>query len=164
MNDRPGIRVRPPLRALLAIPLLAYAGGCATTPGPAADALPGCYYFEQDAAAQALQLPWGVRLTADSLTGWPAIQQRPDVRRAVTLTGTDATATYPFGYWRPLAGDSVEIGYPAGGGLLLRLAIEADGLAGTARPVGDVVAQPGIVEDAALQRVRLTRARCPDER
>jgi hypothetical protein len=97
MNDRPETRVRAPLRILLAAPLLAYAASCATTPGPAAEALTGCYYFEQDATAQALRLPWGVRLLADSLSGWPAIQQRPDVRRAVTLTGTASTAAYPFG-------------------------------------------------------------------
>jgi hypothetical protein len=135
---------------------------CVTTPGLAPVDEPGCYYFERNAAAQALHLPWGVRLLPDTLEGWPAIQQQPGVRRAVTLVGHEQAAAYPFGYWRPLGRDSMEIGYPAGGGLVLHLAVEPMRLSGTAREVGDAVA-PGARPPGGSPAgvVSLIRAQCP---
>ncbi|HSJ06382.1 MAG TPA: hypothetical protein VK936_06760 [Longimicrobiales bacterium] len=153
-----------PLAALLGAVVLGLAPACATTPENGEADRTGCWYFERDAAAEALRLPWGVRLTPDSLTGWPALERLPGVRRATTLAGPGDEAGHPFGYWRPLAGDSrtpdsLEIGYPAGGGLVLRLHGGTDRVAGTASPVGDAVA-PGAAAPQ-VRRVALTRARCP---
>jgi hypothetical protein len=147
-------RLPPALSVLLAT-------ACVSTPDVAPADRAGCYYFERDAAADALALPWGVRLLTDSLQGWPAIQQLPGVRQAETLVHYDARAGYPFGYWRPLAADSIEIGYPAGGGLLLRLHADAARLAGTARPVGDVMPAPGAGAARTATAVSLVRASCP---
>jgi hypothetical protein len=149
--------------ALLAAAIMS---ACATTPESVNLDIAGCWYFERDAAAEALRLPWGVRLLPDSLTGWPALGQLPGVRRATTLAGPGEEAGHPFGYWRPLGADaptrdSLEIGYPAGGGLVLRLDGGPTHLTGTATPMGDAMA-PG----AAPPRVRpvtLTRARCPED-
>jgi hypothetical protein len=116
----------------------------------------GCWYFERDAAATALALPWGVRLTGDAVTGWPIAER--GARVAATLT-PDGDAGHPFGYWLELPGDSLEIGYPAGGGITLRVAREAAALSGIARPVGDVIT-PG-APPRSDHPVRLTRAACP---
>lgn len=139
----------------------ACASGCASTDdAPPAD-LAGCFYFERDAAADQLRLPWGVRLLDQPLEGWPAIQQLDGVRVAATLTG-EGDADHPFGYWRPLGEDSINIGYPAGGGLSLRLAVEPGRLTGTARPVGDALPLDGAGE-RPLRAVSLMRARCPED-
>jgi hypothetical protein len=138
------------------------AGGCVSTPGLSPGEVTGCYYFERDEVAQSLHLPWGVRLQEDSLTGWPAWDRQPGVRRAVTLVGVGQTAAHPFGYWRPLDGDSLEVGYPAGGGLVLRLAVEPPGLTGSARPVGDVLPPSGQRPQPVTYPVALLHARCPD--
>lgn len=124
--------------------------------------LVGCHYFVQDAAARALDLPWGVRLLDQPLEGWPALQQRPGVRRATTLTGQDEV-DFPFGYWVRTAADSLEIGYPGGGGLRLELATGEGTFEGLARPVGDAVPPPGLRPTAGGHPVHLTWARCPDE-
>jgi hypothetical protein len=157
-------RPRPAGRLAAAAVLLASA--CATTPDNGEAHPTGCWYFERDAAAEALRLPWGVRLLPDSLTGWPALERLPGVRRATTLAAPGDEAGHPFGYWRPLAGepstrDSLEIGYPAGGGLVLRLGGGIDRVTGTASPVGDAVA-PGAAP-AQVRAVTLTRARCPED-
>jgi hypothetical protein len=147
-------------RLMVAAALLP-AGGCVSVPTQAVEALAGCYYFERDIVADTLRLPWGVRLLPDSLEGWPAIQQLPDVRRAVTLVGPEQAASYPFGYWRPLAVDSLEIGYPAGGGLLLTLAVLPTHLTGTVRAVGDALPLGEPPPARTTDPVSLMRARCP---
>lgn len=138
-----------------ALALLAMAA-CASTPNGDAQEIAGCYYFQQDATAQSLNLPWGVRLTTDSLTGWPPIDQQPNTHRAVTLVGPGETADFPFGYWQALPGDSVRIGYPGTGGFVLDLTYAEGVLEGTARPVGD--AGGGSRE---THSIRLGLASCP---
>jgi hypothetical protein len=139
---------------------LALAGACASTSEEPRRTVPGCYYFAQDSVFRELRLPWGVRLEETLLQGWPGLEAR-GARKATTLTGTEEV-DYPFGYWISTAPDSVKIGYPAGGGLVLDLAIREDrGLAGTARPVGDVL-RPG--DPAPRTRpVELMWARCPGD-
>jgi hypothetical protein len=148
------------LRLTITLVAVVSATACVSMTPRSPDMLVGCYYFERDAVADTLRLPWGIRLLPDTLAGWPAIQQLPDVRRAVTLVGAEQTASYPFGYWRPLADDSVEIGYPAGGGLVLSLAADTTQLTGTVRAVGDAVAI-GETPARARDAVSLMRARCP---
>jgi hypothetical protein len=135
---------------------------CMTTPAPPAFPI-GCYYFERDATAERLNLPWGVQLLADSLQGWPVIQQRDGVRRAVTLVTLGETTNFPFGYWLPLAADSVEIGYPAGGGLLLELRAQPGRLTGVARALGDAMPPGAFDQPRPVEIVALTHARCPDQ-
>jgi hypothetical protein len=145
-----------------AICALCAPAACVTTP-PAPRVAAGCYYFERDATAVRLNLPWGVRLLADTLEGWPVIQQRRDVRGAVTLVGHGETAAFPFGYWLPLGADSVEIGYPAGGGLLLELQVGPGRLAGTARALGDAMRPGEFAQPRPAEAVSLVHARCPDD-
>lgn len=140
---------------------LVVTSACASSPGKQQAAeIVGCWYFVHDDAARDLRLPWGVRLTDEELQGWPALQQLEGVRRAATLTPS-GDADHPFGYWRPLPGDSLLMGYPAGGGLSVRLEVEPSRLVGTARPVGD--ARPLNPRPAEERAVSLTRARCPEE-
>jgi hypothetical protein len=142
-------------------------GGCATAHVAPADTLAGCWYFDRTAAAERLNLPWGVELRTDSVQGWPAIQQLTNVRRAVTLIDATRVEDFPFGYWRALRSDSVEIGYPAGGGLLLSLAVQppppalATALAGTARALGDARPPGQFDRPPEDDPVSLTRAMCP---
>lgn len=138
------------------LPLLA-AAACVSTPDGAAQEVAGCYYFEQDETARQLNLPWGVQLTADSLTGWPPLDQQPETYEAVTLVGPEETRDFPFGYWQSLSSDSVRIGYPSMGGFVLNLAREEGHLVGTARPVGDA----GLGE-RTTHAVHLQHARCPE--
>ena len=147
--------------ALVGAVLLLTGAGCASTSDSPAFELPGCYYFTQDDVFRELRLPWGIRLQDAPLEGWPAMTARGG-RKATTLTGTDEV-DHPFGYWLTEAPDSVEIGYPAGGGLVLELAVREDhGLEGTARPVGDVI-EPGADGEPAARPVHLLWARCPEE-
>lgn len=148
-----------PHRIVLLVAGIGLAAACASAPpGASAHDPTGCWYFERDDAARALNLPWGVRLTADTLTGWPAIERRGGARRAATLT-PDGDADHPFGYWMALPGDSIEIGYPGGGGLLLRLAAGDVAMTGEAHALGDVLA-PG-APPRPVRTVRLARAQCP---
>jgi hypothetical protein len=148
-------------RATAGLTAVLVISACASTPDPAPDDLAGCYYFEPGEAAQSLRLPWGVRLLADTVDGWPALEQRAGVRQAMTLVAPGEEAGHPFGYWLPLDGDSVEIGYPAGGGLLLTLAVGPTHLAGTVTPVGDAL-PPGAADPRPRSEpVSLLRARCP---
>jgi hypothetical protein len=141
----------------LAVAVLAPA--CASTSESAAQSLSGCFFFERDDTARELRLPWGIRLTESALGDWPAMRDREDVRVATTLNETRETDT-PFGYWIP-QGDSVEVGYPGGGGMVLELEVTETHLVGTARPVGDVLT-PGTEPGARPARpVRLLHARCP---
>ena len=139
---------------------LALLGAACASAGQGSDSavVPGCYYFEQDDTARQLQLPWGIRLLDRPLEGWPAVQQYEDARVATTLTGQDEV-DHPFGYWRSLSGDSILVGYPAGGGLSLRLAADSGGMAGTARPVGDAT----LSTQRPTYALRLVHARCPEE-
>lgn len=132
------------------------AGACASTPEGSAQEMAGCYYFEQDATARQLNLPWGVRLTADSLTGWPPLDQQPETFTAVTLIRPGETRDTPFGYWQA-RGDSVRIGYPGMGGFSVELSRQDSVLVGTARGVGDAGLGP-----RDTHAVRLSRARCPE--
>lgn len=142
----------------LALLLALVASACATTQEGDAQSMEGCYYFQQDETARELNLPWGVRLTTDSLTGWPPLEQEPGVYEAVTLRGPDRTTRFPFGFWQSLPGDSVRIGYPGSGGFSLDLAVESDALVGVAVPVGDAGLGP-----RTPRAVRLDRARCPEQ-
>jgi hypothetical protein len=121
----------------------------------------GCHFFVQDTVAERLQLPWGVRLLDQPLEGWPVIERRGDVRVATTLTGREELE-FPFGYWIRTHSDSLEIGYPGGGGLLLVLELENGAFRGVARPVGDALEPPAILPERRELAVRLTWARCPD--
>jgi hypothetical protein len=147
-----------PFGRIPALVLAAALAGCASSPDGADERLVGCWFFERDAAARELNLPWGVRLLGDSLAGWPTVDRaRGTPRVAVTLRGRGRTADHPFGYWQATAEDSVRIGYPGTGGLLLALELEEQAMEGTARPVGDAGLEP-----RATHPVRLTRARCPE--
>lgn len=127
-------------------------GACVSAPATTSSDPAGCWYFERDPAAAELNLPWGIRLLTEPLPDAPA---DPDARLARTLNA-DGPADHPFGYWAPVAGDSVVIGYPAGGGLVLRLLRGDTSMSGIARPVGDVMTGP-----RPDRTVRLTRAACP---
>lgn len=135
-------------------------GGCAGGPGASHPLdLIGCWYFQRDARAEELRLPWGVRLSEAPIEGWPALQQLEGVRVASTLTG-EGDLDHPFGFWRPLGADSITIGYPGGGGLTLRLEVDSVSLTGTAHPVGDAMSLSGA--DRPITPVTLERASCPE--
>lgn len=143
------------------------AGACASTPPPmSTEALLGCWYFDQEAAPRELRLPWGVRLADEPAEGWPALQTLEGVRVAETLT-PDGPQDFPIGYWRSTAdGDSLEMGYPAGGGLVVHVAVPREGqeapvLDGMVRSVGDAVEPGGQASGPGPREVRLTSARCP---
>jgi hypothetical protein len=148
------------LAGLAAVPLLTACAGQPEQPEPRP--LAGCYYFVQDRTAQELNLPWGVRLLDRPLEGWPALQQRGGVQRAATLTGR-AEENFPFGYWIRTAQDSVEIGFPGGGGLVLDLRLDGTALRGVARPVGDALPPPAARPAPEAHPVVLTWARCPEQ-
>lgn len=131
---------------------------CASAPGSAPlREVPGCYYFVQDQDARALRLPWGVRLRGHALTGWAGSRSRGEPYGASTLTA-EGEQDHPFGYWLETPADSIEVGHPGGGGMVLMLAREGTALTGTARPVGDAGLEP-----ARVRPVRLTWARCPED-
>lgn len=139
-----------------AILLAAAAVACASTQAGDAQDVAGCYYFEQDATARQLNLPWGVRLTTEPLTGWPALEGSAYV--AVTLWDVDRTTDFPFGYWQTTAVDSIRIGYPGMGGFSLELTPENGVLEGVAVPMGDAGLGP-----RTPHPIRLQHARCPGE-
>ena len=154
---------RAPHRLLFGAAALAVAvAGCASAggmEGAAAQDVTGCYLFVADEAAAAMRLPQGIRLTDQALTGWPAIMQRGGVKVAVTLTRT-GEADYPFGYWLVEDDGTLEVGYPAGGGIVMDLEAGRDTLEGTARAVGDTWS---FGEDEGVREieVQLERATCP---
>ncbi len=109
----------------------------------AAASVAGCYQFERDAGAKTLGLPWGVVLEDAALgPGWPLVNDRPGVRRAVTALSAKDRADAPFGYWAAAPGDSIEVGYPGGGATVLFLAPSGKDLVGRGYAAGDVV-RPG---------------------
>ena len=148
--------VRVPIVAALAC--AAIAAACVTAPATTSSDPVGCWYFERDAAATALNLPWGIRLSGDDLTGHAGLAARGEPRVAVTLD-PDAERDHPFGYWLPIAGDSLEVGYPAGGGIVLRVSRGDTSFSGTARELGDAML-PGAAPRTP-HAVRLIRAQCP---
>lgn len=136
-------------------------GACASTAESPAQDLPGCYYFQQDAVFSELRLPWGVRLADAPLQGWPALEAE-GAHRATTLTGT-REQDHPFGYWLVTAPDSVEIGYPGGGGWLLELHVQEDrSLTGTITGVGDAI-DPTDPAPRQPRPVSMVWARCPGD-
>lgn len=145
--------------SLVSVSLLV-AGACASAPQGTAQDLIGCYYFEQDAAARELNLPWGVELKSDSLTSWPPLRRQENVRVAVTLLGPNETGDFPFGYWQVLGDETgaIRLGYPGMGGFTAELTVEENQLSGLLGGEGDV---PSSAELRAT-RVRLVRARCPN--
>lgn len=144
--------------------------GCAAAlaSGPDPGELAGCYRFERNAGAEELRLPWGLLLRTQPLEeGWPSMQRFDDVHAALTLESASRWVDHPFGYWRPTEGDSVEVGHPGGGGVVLVLAPEpeGDGLAGRARDAGDVIRPGQDVPGRASHPVRLSAVECgSDER
>ena len=146
-------------RPALAAAAIALAAACASTPPSGAQELPGCYYFDPETTPERLDMPWGVRLSPDSLTGWPPISELPNTFEAVTLINETETADHPFRFWRVMPSDSIRIGYPAMGGWSLNLEVVEGGLVGTARSVGDA----GLGERPVYE-IRLLRASCPEEK
>ena len=143
-----------------AVAVAAVFAACASTGERQQGVAPGCYYFQQDAVAEDLNLPWGVHLKEGDLQGWPALERRGGAREAATLTPR-GEADHPFAYWIAPAADSVEIGYPAGGGFVLKLTVDDDqDLRGVAIPVGDMV-NPNDPSPRERHPVTLTWARCP---
>ncbi len=109
----------------------------------------GCYQFEWGRGASRLGLPWGLVLEDRPLeAGWPPLAGREGVRRALTATSPTEREDHPFGYWLPSGADSIEVGYPGGGGVVLALERRGQNLFGQGRPVGDAV-RPG--ESPALR-------------
>ena len=144
--------------AAAALVALSGASACRTAPATTTSDPVGCWYFDRNEAAGALMLPWGIRLSEEELTGHAGLHARGEPRVAATLD-VDGERNHPFGYWLPIAGDSIEIGYPAGGGILLRVARGDTSLSGIARELGDAMV-PGAPPRSAHD-VRLTRAQCP---
>lgn len=146
------------MRLLFASFSLLVLGACASSPEGTTQQLTGCYYFEQDAVARDLNLPWGVELTADSLTDAPLLRAQENVRVAVTLLGPDEKGDFPFGYWQVIAEDAIRLGYPGMGGFTADLSVEGDELSGILGGAGDIASS----SQPRSARVRLTRAQCPE--
>lgn len=144
--------------SILLLGLLAATTAC--TPPPQgegeAESLTGCYRFEQSEGAEALGLPWGVELTADDLEeGWPILEEQEGIRAARTLLSAGERTDHPFGYWRITESDSVEVGHPGGGGVVLVLAADEEALVGRGRSAGDALS-PG--QEAKTRRTYSVRA------
>lgn len=137
--------------------LLALATACG--PKHPGDLGPGgelCYRFVENEAAAELRLPWGFALSGDSV---PGMAEPGGRRAAATLDGEGARADVPFGAWRPLEGDSVQVGPVVTGSLQLRLAVSDSLLVGQARPIGDVT-RPGATR-APVEGVAAEAVSCP---
>jgi len=135
-------RTDPPSRRLAALTFAALAASWACAGNQRSEPLDptapvGCYQFAWNSEAARLGLPWGLVLMDEPLSeGWP-IHARGDVRSAATATSPSGRADHPFGYWLRTAGDSIEVGYPGGGGIVLVLSPEGPDLVGEGRAVGD---------------------------
>lgn len=145
---------------------LAVAFGIGWSCGPArmvqsASSPVGCYQFERGPGARALGLPWGVELEDVPLgPGWPLTTGIEGVRRALTETSPTERADHPFGYWRGIAADSVEIGHPGGGGVVLTLAREGQDLIGRGVAAGDAVSLGGPLGPRPPEPVVARRVLC----
>jgi hypothetical protein len=124
-------------------------------------ALPLCFQFERNVGARTLGLPWGFVLEDEALdAGWPLLSERVGVRRALTATSPAGRADNPFGYWAPAAGDSIEIGHPGGGGVVLTLARSGQDLVGQGVAAGDAVPVGGTMGPRAPVAVTARRVLC----
>ena len=120
----------------------------------------GCYQFVHDAGAKALGLPWGFVLEDAPLgPGWPLVSDRPGVLRASTALTATERADHPFGYWAP-KGDSIEIGHPGGGGIVLTLAPSGQDLIGQGVAAGDAVPMGGAMGPRPPSPVTARRVLC----
>ena len=107
---------------------------------PVTDPVVGCYQFERNSGARTLGLPWGVVLEDGPVgAGWPLLADLEGVRRARTATSPTGRADHPFGYWHVTPNDSLEIGYPGGGGLVLSLIRQGQDLVGEGIAAGDAL-------------------------
>jgi hypothetical protein len=150
-------RARIASAALLVLALDGCASGASSEPND----LVGCYQFERNQGARAFALPWGVVLEQEPLgPGWPIMADRPGVRRALTATSPTARAEHPYAYWAPAQGDSIEIGHPGGGGVVLTLAPSGQDLIGQGVAVGDVVPLGGAMGPRAPVPVTARRVLC----
>ncbi len=121
-----------PTRHVCLLPLLAVLAGCASTPSAnALQALPACFTFERNEAWSELGLPTGVRLDAERLG-------EDDRLLVASGVGEGASSQYPFNYWRPLRGDTIQVGSTGGGPLQLEVVVAEADLAGRGRFTGDV--------------------------
>lgn len=156
--DGPGRPPRGPAAGFVAVAAASVLLGCAAVlgSGPDPETLAGCYRFERNAGAEELRLPWGLLLRAEPLEeGWPLMERFDDVYTALTLESASRWIDHPFGYWRPVEGDSLQVGHPGGGGIVLVLAPREDGgLTGRGRDAGDAV-RPG--EDPSQRTSRSVR-------
>jgi hypothetical protein len=136
-------------------------GACASSPegGGTVGDLTGCYQFERTAEARELGLPWGFELLGGALSEWPNL---PEGRRARTRVTAERTADHPFAFWRPVAGDSIQVGHPGGGGFALSLVRDGRVLRGTARAVGDAVRFGESFQPRDPRPVVAWKVVCPD--
>jgi hypothetical protein len=136
---------------------LATLAGCATTPeetGPAA--LVGCYQFERNEGARALNLPWGFDLEEAELDVGLA-----GARLAVSRLSATRTADHPFRYWTVQDDGTIRVGYPGRGAYHLELRAEGRALVGQGWDVGDVL-RPGETLPRPAHHVVAQRVLCPD--
>jgi hypothetical protein len=166
-----GARRGPGRAALWCVALAAVAGcGGATRADAPTEAVPpaaleegevGCWAFEENAATEALDLPWGLALMGHPV---PGLREPGDRRAAATLDGSGTRSEVPFGSWRPLPGDSVQVGPVAMGSLQLRLAVGEEELTGLARSIGDVAGPWAEAGAAPVEGVVARPVPCPDPR
>lgn len=136
------------------------AESCPKETEQAASSLAGCYQFVRDAGAKALGLPWGFVLEDAPLgPGWPLVADRPGVRRAATALSATEREDHPFGYWAP-KGDSIEIGHPGGGGIVLTLGVVGQDLVGRGVAAGDAVPMGSAPGPRAPANVTARRVLC----
>ena len=121
----------------------------------------GCWAFEENGASAALDLPWGLALMGHPV---PGLQEPGDRRAAATLDGSGTRSEVPFGSWRPLPGDSVQVGPVAMGSLQLRLAVGEEELTGVARSIGDVAGPWAKGGAGPVEGVVARPVPCPDPR
>ncbi len=137
---------------------LALATACASSPQEAADpSVVGCFLFAEAPPVEQMRLPWGFELLADRLDGSPV-----PAHLASTWDTEAQSSSFPFSYWREVAGDSIELGTFGLGAVTMRLATssETDALSGWVRDVGDARSPPG--SSGPYLPVTVRRTRCPD--
>lgn len=164
--------LRGPVSAALWCVALASVAGCGGATGADAQVEPvppaapeagevRCWAFEENEAADALGLPWGLALMGHPV---PELREPGDRRAAATLDASGTRSEVPFGSWRPLPGDSVQVGPVAMGSLQLRLAVREEGLTGVARSIGDVAGPWAEAGAGPVEGVVARPAPCPDRR
>lgn len=154
-------------RALLGVAALSLAFLPAACGGGAshlaqAESPRGCYRFEEGEGAEALRLPWGFLLKDQALEGrWPLMERFDSVWAARTLREDGEPTDHPFGYWRITPSDSVEVGHPGGGGVVLVLGEDEEALVGRGRSAGDAL-PPGAEPDRRAYDIRAVRVDCSE--